>query len=85
MKPPPHILIIAGPNGAGKTTFAREFLPLEAQCFLHLPSAEMAIERVRQRAWLRLMLFFTTRRHLRTTDVNNLNSPAGQTASLGKP
>ncbi len=32
MKPPPHILIIAGPNGAGKTTFAREFLPLEAQC-----------------------------------------------------
>lgn len=32
MKPPPRILIIAGPNGAGKTTFAREFLPLEAQC-----------------------------------------------------
>lgn len=26
------IVIIAGPNGAGKTTFAREFLPLEANC-----------------------------------------------------
>lgn len=25
-------IIIAGPNGAGKTTFAREFLPVEAQC-----------------------------------------------------
>lgn len=24
--------MIAGPNGAGKTTFAREFLPLEADC-----------------------------------------------------
>ena len=24
--------IIAGPNGAGKTTFAREFLPVEAEC-----------------------------------------------------
>ncbi|MEO6624958.1 MAG: zeta toxin family protein [Burkholderiaceae bacterium] len=28
----PKIIIIAGPNGAGKTTFAREFLPLEADC-----------------------------------------------------
>jgi predicted ABC-type ATPase len=27
-----RIIIIAGPNGAGKTTFAREFLPLEADC-----------------------------------------------------
>lgn len=26
------VVIIAGPNGAGKTTFAREFLPLEADC-----------------------------------------------------
>jgi predicted ABC-type ATPase len=24
--------IIAGPNGAGKTTFAKEFLPVEAEC-----------------------------------------------------
>jgi len=23
------------------------------------------------------MLFFATRRHLQTTDVNNINSPAG--------
>lgn len=30
--PQPKIIIIAGPNGAGKTTFAREFLPLEADC-----------------------------------------------------
>lgn len=28
----PRAIIIAGPNGAGKTTFAREFLPVEAQC-----------------------------------------------------
>jgi ABC-type cobalamin/Fe3+-siderophores transport system ATPase subunit len=28
----PRAIIIAGPNGAGKTTFAREFLPIEAQC-----------------------------------------------------
>lgn len=28
-------------------------------------------------------MFFATRRHLRTTDVNNLNSPAGRTARLG--
>lgn len=28
----PRAIIIAGPNGAGKTTFAREFLPMEAQC-----------------------------------------------------
>lgn len=27
-----RILILAGPNGAGKTTFAREYLPVEAQC-----------------------------------------------------
>lgn len=27
-----RILILAGPNGAGKTTFAREFLPLYANC-----------------------------------------------------
>lgn len=27
-----RILIIAGPNGAGKTTFAREFLPIDADC-----------------------------------------------------
>jgi len=27
-----RVLIIAGPNGAGKTTFAREFLPMDAQC-----------------------------------------------------
>jgi predicted ABC-type ATPase len=26
------IYIIAGPNGAGKTTFARQYLPVEAQC-----------------------------------------------------
>jgi predicted ABC-type ATPase len=26
------VIIIAGPNGAGKTTFAREFLPIEANC-----------------------------------------------------
>jgi predicted ABC-type ATPase len=26
------VYIIAGPNGAGKTTFAREFLPLYAEC-----------------------------------------------------
>jgi predicted ABC-type ATPase len=25
-------VILAGPNGAGKTTFAREFLPMEAEC-----------------------------------------------------
>lgn len=30
------IIIIAGPNGAGKTTFAREFLPLEADCPLFI-------------------------------------------------
>ncbi|NIA08378.1 MAG: Zeta toxin family protein [Nitrospiraceae bacterium] len=24
--------VIAGPNGAGKTTFAKEFLPVEAEC-----------------------------------------------------
>lgn len=30
--PEKKILIIAGPNGAGKTTFAREFLPMDAQC-----------------------------------------------------
>lgn len=24
--------ILAGPNGAGKTTFAKEFLPIEAEC-----------------------------------------------------
>ena len=28
----PRAIVIAGPNGAGKTTFAREFLPIEAQC-----------------------------------------------------
>jgi predicted ABC-type ATPase len=28
----PNLYIIAGPNGAGKTTFAREFLPLYADC-----------------------------------------------------
>jgi predicted ABC-type ATPase len=28
----PNVYVIAGPNGAGKTTFAREFLPLYAQC-----------------------------------------------------
>src|SRR5258708_18034170 len=28
----PNVYIIAGPNGAGKTTFAREFLPLYADC-----------------------------------------------------
>lgn len=28
----PRVIVIAGPNGAGKTTFAREFLPVEAQC-----------------------------------------------------
>jgi len=28
----PDTYIIAGPNGAGKTTFAREFLPLYADC-----------------------------------------------------
>jgi predicted ABC-type ATPase len=28
----PSVYIIAGPNGAGKTTFAREFLPLYAEC-----------------------------------------------------
>jgi len=28
----PNAYIIAGPNGAGKTTFAREFLPLYADC-----------------------------------------------------
>ena len=28
----PKIIIVAGPNGAGKTTFAREFLPMEADC-----------------------------------------------------
>jgi len=28
----PRAIIVAGPNGAGKTTFAREFLPLEANC-----------------------------------------------------
>lgn len=27
-----RVLIIAGPNGAGKTTFAREFLPVDAEC-----------------------------------------------------
>lgn len=27
-----NVYIIAGPNGAGKTTFAREFLPLYANC-----------------------------------------------------
>lgn len=27
-----RIVIIAGPNGAGKTTFAREFLPIDANC-----------------------------------------------------
>lgn len=26
------VIIIAGPNGAGKTTFARQFLPMEANC-----------------------------------------------------
>lgn len=26
------VIIIAGPNGAGKTTFAREFLPVDADC-----------------------------------------------------
>lgn len=30
------VVIIAGPNGAGKTTFAREFLPLEADCPLFI-------------------------------------------------
>lgn len=28
----PTVYIIAGPNGAGKTTFARDFLPLYADC-----------------------------------------------------
>ncbi|WP_420826480.1 hypothetical protein [Thiococcus pfennigii] len=28
----PRVLIIAGSNGTGKTTFAREFLPVEADC-----------------------------------------------------
>ena len=28
----PRIYIVAGPNGAGKSTFAREFLPLYADC-----------------------------------------------------
>lgn len=29
----PHAYVIAGPNGAGKTTFARDYLPLEVDCF----------------------------------------------------
>ena len=32
----PQVVIIAGPNGAGKTTFAREFLPVEADCPLFI-------------------------------------------------
>lgn len=32
MNDKPKLHIIAGPNGAGKTTFAREFLPLYADC-----------------------------------------------------
>ncbi|MCL5280919.1 MAG: hypothetical protein M1376_13555 [Planctomycetes bacterium] len=55
----PRIVIIAGPNGAGKTTFAQEYLPKEAGfpdfinvklIFLSLPSADLAIARVKNRA-----------------------------------
>ncbi|HMD86354.1 MAG TPA: zeta toxin family protein [Terriglobia bacterium] len=28
----PNVYIIAGPNGSGKTTFAKEFLPIYADC-----------------------------------------------------
>ena len=50
----PECYIIAGSNGAGKTTFAREFLPRYAHCvnfmlYPWIPSADMAIERVRDR------------------------------------
>ncbi len=31
-EPSKRIYILAGPNGAGKTTFAREYLPVEAEC-----------------------------------------------------
>lgn len=35
--------IIAGPNGAGKTTFAKEFLPIEAEC-LNFINADLIAE-----------------------------------------
>ena len=35
--------IIAGPNGAGKTTFAKEFLPIEAQC-INFVNADLIAE-----------------------------------------
>ena len=53
----PTVYVIAGPNGAGKTTFANEFLPDFERLkmngyrivlfFLRLPSADMAVARVK--------------------------------------
>ncbi len=38
-----RIYIIAGPNGAGKTTFAREYLPVEAQCLTFINADLIAL------------------------------------------
>ena len=37
------IFILAGPNGAGKTTFAREYLPIEAQCLTFINADLIAL------------------------------------------
>ena len=42
-EPSKRIFILAGPNGAGKTTFAREFLPVEAQCLTFINADLIAL------------------------------------------
>jgi predicted ABC-type ATPase len=42
-EPSKRIYILAGPNGAGKTTFAREYLPVEAQCLTFINADLIAL------------------------------------------
>ncbi len=42
-EPTRRIYILAGPNGAGKTTFAREYLPVEAQCLTFINADLIAL------------------------------------------
>ncbi len=42
-QPNKRICILAGPNGAGNTTFAREYLPVEAQCLTFINADLIAL------------------------------------------